>query len=92
MESFEVLGTVWFWVIMTAIIAVHILSVPVRKLDRVAQIALTSLNAFLHLLIIGCMLASGAEPEELFFALLLSVTAALFTTKKRGKGADEDGI
>ncbi len=92
MGNYEALGTVWFWVIMAAIAAVHILSVPLGKLDKTALIALTALNAFLHLLVIGLMLAAGAKPEELFFALLLSLAVALFTTKKRGKGADGDGI
>lgn len=92
MENYEALASVWFWVIMAAITVLHILAVPLGRLDKTAQTVLTVLNAFMHILLIGYMLAAGGLPEELFFALLLSLTVALFTTKFSGKGAGKDGI
>ena len=53
MENYEALSSGWFWVIMAAITVLHILAVPLGRLDKTAQTVLTVLNAFMHILLIG---------------------------------------
>lgn len=92
MEHYEVLTTVWFWILMAAITALHITAIFARGLGKGILTAVCGINMVLHLVLIGFMLINAAEPQELFFALLLSSTTALITTRRRGKGADGNGI
>lgn len=77
---------------MAAIIALHITAMFARGLGKGVLTAVSGVNVALHLLLFALMLINAAEPEVLLFALLLSTTTALITTRRRGKGADGDGI
>lgn len=48
------------------------------------------LSGILHLVLIGYLYVKSAEPEELFFALLLCTALAITFT--RGKEGGKDGI
>ena len=92
MGQYEILSTAWFWVVMAAIIALHVTAIFARRLGKGVLTAVSGVNMALHLLLFALMLINTAAPEELLFALLLSTTAALITTRRSGKGADGDGI
>ena len=77
---------------MAAIVALHITAAFARGLGKGVLTVVSGANMALHLLLIALMLINTASPEALFFALLLSTTVALITTRRRGKGADGDGI
>lgn len=91
MEHYEVLTSVLFWVLMTAIVALHITAVFARRLGKGILTAVCAVNMALHFVLFGYMLVSSAAPEELFFALLLSSAVALITTRRK-KGEDNNGI
>ena len=77
---------------MAAILLLHITAMFARGLGKGILTAVCAVNMALHLLLFALMLINAAEPEVLLFALLLSTTTALITTRRRGKGADGDGI
>lgn len=92
MEHYEAIGSVWFWALMIAIIALHIAAAFAKRLGGHILTAVCAVNMALHLVLAGLMLTYKAEPEELFFALLLSTVTALFTTKHGVKGEKRDDI
>lgn len=94
MENFEAIGSVWFWILMSAILILHVAAVFVRRLKKNLLIVVSAINMLLHILLIGFMLFYRAEPGELFFALLLSTAVALFTTNigARWKGDGKNDI
>ena len=92
MEQYTVLSSALFWVIMAAVIALHITAHFAARLGKGIYAIVCAVNMLLHFGLFGLFLAFKAEPEELFFALLLSTAAALFTTKHKDKGDAQDGI
>lgn len=91
MDNYEVLKTVWFWVIIALITALHIAAIPARKTGKSVLTAVCAVNMLMHFVLFGYMLANAAQPEEMFFALLISSVTALITTRRRKKG-DKNGI
>ena len=92
MESYVFISTALFWTIMAAIIALHITARFAARVGKGIYTIVCVLNMLLHFGLFGMFLAYKAEPEELFFALLLSAAVALFTTKHKDKGDAQDGI
>ena len=92
MEHYEVLGSIWFWIMTAAIIALHVAAVFARRISKGMLTVVCAVNMALHLILFGFMFINYAKPEELFFALLLSTVAALITTRRSGKEEHKDGI
>ena len=92
MEHYAVLSTALFWAIMAAIVALHITAHFAEHIGNGIYTIVCAVNMLLHFLLFGMFLAFKADPEELFFALLLSTAAALFATKHKDKGDAQDGI
>lgn len=91
MDNYEVLKTVWLWVILAVIAVMHIAAIPARKPGKGVLTVVCAVNMLLHFVLFGYMLVNAAKPEELFFVLLISSVTALLTTR-RGKKEDKDGI
>lgn len=91
MENYEVLNTLWFWIMIALIVVLHIAAAIVRSADKRMLTVVCSVNMIFHFILFGFMLINSATPDELFFALLISTVAALITTR-RGRKEKKDGI
>lgn len=83
--NYNALSQPLIWAALVLIVVLHILSALVPKR---LSFTIVSINFVLHIAMICAMLYLRADPEELFFAMLLSAAAGLLSTKSRRGGAD----
>lgn len=83
--NYNALSQPLIWAALVLIAVLHILSALAPKR---LSLPLTAVNFALHIAMICAMLYLRADPEELFFAMLLSAAAGLFSTKSRRGGTD----
>lgn len=82
LKQYFALGSIWFWVIIAAAVAIYLLTAALRK-NKTVRTVLPVINAALQIALIVYMLFIKATPEELFFGLLL-ITAAAFSSLRLG--------
>lgn len=83
--NYNALSQPLIWAAVLLIAALHFASARVSKR---LSLWLVIINFTLHIAVVFAMLYLRADPEELFFAMLVSAAAGLLAVRSRRGGAD----
>lgn len=89
MNDYKVLGTVWFWVLIVLIVALHVCARLLR--GRKGESIPVIVNVSIHIALFFLMFVREADVSELFLALLISLSAVLLC-RSVIKKTDKNGL